>query len=90
MVTPESRKSRKFLKGLRAGISDQVAILRPSSYAEVLEHAQLVEDLISVKHQRIARVRTQQLRRRLPDLVSSHPDKRTTVALPPALLPTTV
>lgn len=50
MVTPESCKAKKFLKGLRVDIYDQVAMLRPISYIEMLEHTQLVEDLISGQH----------------------------------------
>lgn len=57
-MTFESCKARKFLKGLRANIYDQVTMVRPSSYAEVLEHAQLVEYLISARHQHIVRVHT--------------------------------
>lgn len=59
MVTIESQKVKKFFKSLRANIYDRVAMLRPSLYAEVLEHAQLVKNFISAKHQRIVRVRTQ-------------------------------
>lgn len=80
MIIFESRKVRKFLKRLRVDIYDRIAMLRPSSYAEVLEHAQLVENLISARHQCIIRIcnqqpqpQSQQSRRKLLDLVSSNP-----------------
>lgn len=39
MVTFKSHKIRKFLKGLCADIYDRIAMLRHSSYAEVLKYA---------------------------------------------------
>lgn len=60
----ESRKARKFLKGIRADIFDGITILKLSSYTEALEYAQVAKDLISARHQCFTHIHAQQQQKR--------------------------
>lgn len=46
LIIIERKKARKFLKGLRANIYDQLVTMRLATYAEALDNAQLVEELL--------------------------------------------
>lgn len=50
MVASESKKAQKFLRGLKANIFDHIAILKPNTYVEALEHAQTREGLVGAQH----------------------------------------
>lgn len=39
LISTRSKKAKKFLKGLRADIYDEVAMMGPATYVEALENA---------------------------------------------------
>lgn len=59
MLATVSQKARKFLKVLKVDALIVFSILKPNSYAKVLEHAQLAEELIVARHQRITHIHAQ-------------------------------
>lgn len=49
-ITAEAKKAREFFKDLKADIFDRVATMKPTTYAETLENAQLVEELLTNRY----------------------------------------
>lgn len=45
IITIENKKAPKFLKGIRANIFDQMAMMRSNTYVKALEHTQLAGEL---------------------------------------------
>lgn len=50
LIANESKKANRFLKSLRADIYDRVAMFRPTTYAKVLENAQLAQELLVARY----------------------------------------
>lgn len=50
VITTKSKKAKNFLKGLRADIFYQLAVMKPVTYVEALQNAQLAEELLTIHY----------------------------------------
>lgn len=58
-IATENKKTRKFLKGLRADIFNQVAMMKSTTYIEALKNVLLVKELLVACYQHTHNARAQ-------------------------------